>query len=181
LTALRDCHWAALSATIPAMDFADKILDSSQLGRWRDDLRRAGRTLVVTNGCFDVLHLGHATYLQQARAQGDALLVGVTSDAGVSALKGPGRPLNGELDRAGLLAALLPVDAVHVFRELDARAFLQTVHPDIYAKGGDYTLDTINQDERRLLEKLQVKIVILPALPGRSTSALLQKMNHYAF
>jgi bifunctional ADP-heptose synthase (sugar kinase/adenylyltransferase) len=73
------------------------------------------------------------------------------------------------------------VDAVHVFRELDARAFLQTVHPDIYAKGGDYTLDTINQDERRLLEKLQVKIVILPALPGRSTSALLQKMNHYAF
>jgi D-glycero-beta-D-manno-heptose 1-phosphate adenylyltransferase len=133
--------------------------------------------LVVTNGCFDVLHLGHVTYLQQARDQGDALLVGVTNDAGVRALKGPGRPLNGENDRAGVLAALEAVDAVRIFPELDARAFLQTVGPDIYVKGGDYTIDTINQDERRLLEKLGVQIVILPAVPGKSTSALVQKMQ----
>ncbi len=159
------------------MDFAEKILDAAALGPWRERLRQAGRKLVVTNGCFDVLHLGHVTYLQQARAQGDALLVGVTSDAGVRALKGPGRPLNGEQDRAGVLAALESVEAVHVFPELDARAFLQTVRPDVYVKGGDYTLDTINQDERRLLELLAVKIVILPAVPGRSTSALLEKMN----
>jgi rfaE bifunctional protein nucleotidyltransferase chain/domain len=131
----------------------------------------------VTNGCFDLLHLGHVAYLQQARAQGDALLVGVTSDASVRALKGPGRPLNSEQDRAGVLAALASVDAVHVFPELDARAFLQSVRPDVYVKGGDYTLDTINQDERRLLEQLGVKILILPAVPGKSTSALLQKMN----
>ena len=92
------------------------------------------------------------TYLQAARGQGDALLVGVTSDAGVRALKGPGRPVNNERDRAGVLAGLESVDAVIVFSEPDARAFLQAARPDIYAKGGDYTLDTINQDERRLLE-----------------------------
>jgi rfaE bifunctional protein nucleotidyltransferase chain/domain len=159
------------------MDFAEKILDASSLGPWRENLRRTGRKLVVTNGCFDVLHLGHVTYLQQARDQGDALLVGVTNDAGVRALKGPARPLNSESDRAGVLAALESVDAVYVFPELDARALLQSVEPDIYVKGGDYTLDTINQDERRLLEKLGVKIVILGAVPGKSTSALVQKMQ----
>jgi rfaE bifunctional protein nucleotidyltransferase chain/domain len=133
--------------------------------------------LVVTNGCFDVLHLGHVTYLQQARDQGDSLLVGVTSDAGVRTLKGPGRPLNSEHDRAGVLAALEAVDAVRIFPELDAQVFLQAVRPDIYVKGGDYTLDTINQDERRLLEKLGVQIVILAAVPGKSTSALVQKIQ----
>jgi len=159
------------------MDFTEKILTASTLGPWRENLRRTGRKLVVTNGCFDVLHLGHVTYLQQARDQGDALLVGVTNDAGVRALKGAGRPLNSEDDRAGVLAALEAVDAVRIFPELDARAFLQAVDPDIYVKGGDYTIDTINQDERRLLEKLGIKIVILPAVPGKSTSALVQRMQ----
>jgi rfaE bifunctional protein nucleotidyltransferase chain/domain len=159
------------------MDFTEKILTSPTLGPWREKLRRVGRKLVVTNGCFDVLHLGHVTYLQQARSQGDALLVGVTNDAGVRSLKGPGRPLNGENDRAGVLAALESVNGVYVFPELDARGFLQTVRPDVYVKGGDYTISTINQDERRLLEELGVRIVILPAVPGKSTSALVQKMQ----
>jgi rfaE bifunctional protein nucleotidyltransferase chain/domain len=159
------------------MDFAQKILTASTLGPWREGLRRGGRKLVVTNGCFDVLHLGHATYLQQARGQGDALLVGVTSDAGVRVLKGPGRPLNSEQDRAGLLAALESVDAVCIFAEMDARDFLERSRPDVYAKGGDYTIETINQDERRLLERIGVRIVILPEVPGKSTSALLQKMQ----
>ncbi len=159
------------------MDFAEKILNSSTLGPWRETLRRTGRKLVVTNGCFDVLHLGHVTYLQQARDQGDALLVGVTSDAGVHALKGPGRPLNTEYDRAAVLAALESVDAVFVFSELDARSFLEVAHPDIYAKGGDYTLETINQDERRLLERLGVRIALLGAVPGKSTSALIERAN----
>jgi len=158
------------------MDFTGKILTQSTLGPWRENLRRTGRKLVVTNGCFDVLHVGHVTYLRQARDQGGALLVGVTSDAGVRTLKGPGRPLNNEHDRAAVLAALESVDAVLIFSEPDARAFLEAARPDIYAKGGDYTLDTINQDERRLLEKLGVQIVFLPAVPGQSTSALLQKI-----
>ena len=159
------------------MDFAEKILNASTLGPWRDNLRRTGRKLVATNGCFDVLHLGHVTYLQQARDQGDALLVGVTSDAGVQSLKGSGRPLNGQYDRAAVLAALESVDAVCVFSELDARAFLEAARPDIYTKGGDYTLDTINQDERRLLEQLGVRIVLLGAVPGRSTTALIDRIN----
>lgn len=163
--------------TATMMDFAKKILTASNLAGWRDQLRRAGRKLVVTNGCFDVLHLGHVTYLQQARQQGDALLVGVTSDDGVRQLKGPGRPLNSEQDRAAVLAALESVNGVCVFHELDARAFLQTVRPDIYVKGGDYTLETINQDERRLLEELGIRIVILAGVPGKSTSALIQKMQ----
>lgn len=159
------------------MGLASKILSAPDLSRWRDGLRRAGKKLVVTNGCFDLLHLGHVTYLEQARQQGDALLVGVTNDAGVRSLKGAGRPLNSAEDRAAVLAALQSVDAVHVFPELDARAFLKSVGPDVYVKGGDYTLETINQDERRLLEATGVKIVLLPVVAGKSTSALLEKIH----
>jgi rfaE bifunctional protein nucleotidyltransferase chain/domain len=159
------------------VDFRRKILTAETLVAWREELRRDRCRLVATNGCFDLLHLGHASYLQQARGLGDALLVGITNDAGVRQLKGPGRPVNGEADRAGVVAALESVDGVFVFPELDAREFLTLARPDIYAKGGDYTLDTINQDERRLLEKLEVKIVILPAVPGKSTSATLNKLK----
>jgi rfaE bifunctional protein nucleotidyltransferase chain/domain len=159
------------------MGFMKKILPASDLAQWREELRRAGKNLVVTNGCFDLLHLGHVTYLEHARQQGDALLVGVTNDTGVRALKGTGRPLNTAEDRAAVLAALQSVDAVHVFPELDARAFLMSVKPDVYVKGGDYTLETINQDERRLLEKSGVKIVLLPVVAGKSTSALLEKIH----
>ena len=140
-------------------------------------MRKAGKKLVVTNGCFDLLHLGHVSYLENARQQGDALLVRVTSDSNVRLLKGSGQPLNSAEDRAAVLAALESVDAVHVFPELDARAFLRTVVPDVYVKGGDYTIDTINQDERRMLEAAGVKIVILPIVPGKSTSALLEKIH----
>lgn len=159
------------------MDFKTKILSASDLVPWREKLRKAGKKLVVTNGCFDLLHLGHVTYLQHARQQGDALLVGVTSDSNVSALKGPGRPVNTDSDRAAVLAGLQSVDGVFIFPERDARAFLQTVMPDIYVKGGDYTIDTINQDERRQLEAAGVKIVILPVVPGKSTSATLEKIH----
>ena len=160
---------------LSGVGFARKILSAGSLLWWREEVRRGNKKLVVTNGCFDLLHVGHVTYLEHARGQGDALLVGVTSDAGVRQLKGPGRPLNGQEDRAAVLAALESVDAVFVFAEWDARQFLQTVKPDVYVKGGDYTLETINQDERRLLENMGVKIVILPGVPGKSTSALLKK------
>lgn len=160
-----------------AMDFARKILTDANVASWRDALRNAGRKLVVTNGCFDILHLGHVTYLQHAKEQGDALLVGVTGDNNVQKLKGPNRPVNNEQDRAAVLAALESVDGVYVFPELDARNFLEKVHPDIYVKGGDYTIDTINQDERRLLEKMGVKIVLLPVVPGKSTTSILEKIS----
>lgn len=139
-------------------------------------MRAAGKRLVVTNGCFDILHAGHVTYLAAARALGDGLLVGLNSDASVRQLKGAGRPVNSEQDRATVIAALEAVDGVCVFEEVDALRFLAEVKPDIYAKGGDYTLDTINQPERRLIENAGGKVVILPGVPGRSTSNVLQKI-----
>jgi rfaE bifunctional protein nucleotidyltransferase chain/domain len=131
---------------------------------------------VVTNGCFDLLHVGHVTYLAGARALGDALLVGLNSDASVRELKGPARPLNPEADRALVLAALTMVDAVSLFPERSAAHFLERAQPDIYVKGGDYTLDTINPGERRIVESAGGSIVFLPLVPGRSTSALLAKI-----
>ena len=160
------------------MRCADKILSIEALANWRDGLHRKGQRLVVTNGCFDLLHAGHVTYLESARNQGDALLVGVNSDAAVRELKGPNRPVNSEGDRALVVAALQCVDAVFIFRERDAVKFLQTVQPEIYVKGGDYTIDTINQDERRLIESNGGKIVLLAHVPGKSTTDLLQKLGN---
>lgn len=159
------------------MKFADKVISWEQLSAWREALRAKGRKLVVTNGCFDLLHRGHVTYLESARAEGDALLVGVNADASVSELKGPQRPVNCESDRAAVLAALESVDGVCIFTDRTALRLLTTVQPDIYAKGGDYTIDTINQEERRLVEKLGGKVVVLPVVPGKSTTALLEKIS----
>lgn len=159
------------------MKSADKIISWEQLPAWRDALRAQGRALVVTNGCFDLLHRGHVAYLEAARELGDALLVGVNSDASVRELKGPDRPVNSETDRATVLAALQSVDGVCVFGDQTAMRFLSTVQPDIYAKGGDYTIDTINQEERHLIEKLGGKVAILPGVPGKSTTALLEKIS----
>lgn len=158
------------------MNLRAKILDAATLLPWRRERRAHGKTLVVTNGCFDVLHLGHVTYLEAARNLGDALLVGVTSDAGVRGLKGPGRPVNSEEVRAAVLAALESVNGVHIFPEQTALRFLAEVQPDIYVKGGDYTLETINQEERRFLEGIGARIVILPGVPGQSTTGLLKKL-----
>lgn len=158
------------------MKCADKIIPWEQLAAWREKLRAEGRRLVVTNGCFDLLHRGHVTYLECARALGDALLVGVNSDASVSELKGPDRPVNNQSDRAFVLAALENVDGVCIFTDKTAMRFLETVKPDIYAKGGDYTIETINQEERRLIEGQGGKVAILPGVAGKSTTSLLAKI-----
>ena len=139
-------------------------------------MRASGKRLVVTNGCFDLLHLGHVTYLETARHQGDALLVGLNGDASVHQLKGPGRPVTSEDDRAAVLAALESVDGVCIFAEPTATRFLAAAQPDVYVKGGDYTLETLNQEERRLIEGLGGKIVLFPMVPGKSTTALLKKI-----
>ena len=159
------------------MNSGDKIIAWEQLPAWRAALRAQAKTLVVTNGCFDLLHRGHVSYLEAARAQGDVLLVGLNNDASVRELKGPDRPVNCAADRAAVLAALQSVDAVCVFTDRGALRFLSTVQPEVYVKGGDYTLDTINQDERRLVERLGGKVVVLPGIPGKSTSALLEKLS----
>jgi len=132
---------------------------------------------VVTNGCFDILHLGHVTYLEAARQFGDALLVGINGDAAVRELKGPGRPVNSEGDRAAVLAALESVGAVCIFPEKTMTRFLAAARPDIYVKGGDYTPDTLNPDERRAVEAAGGRIKIIPFVPGKSTTALLEKIS----
>jgi rfaE bifunctional protein nucleotidyltransferase chain/domain len=159
------------------VSFREKIIPWEQLAAWRNAFRSAGKRLVVTNGCFDLLHLGHVTYLEDARALGDALLIGLNSDDAVRQLKSSKRPLNHEQDRAFVLAALESVTRVCIFREKTATRFLEAAQPDIYVKGGDYTLESLNQEERRAVEQAGGKIIILPIVPGKSTSALLKKIS----
>ncbi len=158
------------------MGFRDKLLLLDDVPAWREQHRKAGRRVVATNGCFDLLHVGHATYLEAARAEGDLLLVGVNSDASVRRLKGPTRPVNGEQDRAELIAALGCVDAVCLFDETSAQRFLAIARPDVWAKGADYTLETLNQDERRTVEQAGGRIAFLTLVPGRSTTRTLEKL-----
>jgi rfaE bifunctional protein nucleotidyltransferase chain/domain len=159
------------------VNFRDKIIAWDKLSEWRKLFRASGKKLVVTNGCFDILHLGHVTYLESARSFGDALLVGVNGDVATRQLKGAGRPVNSESDRAAILAALESVRGVCIFTDTTATKFLAAAQPDIYVKGGDYTLDTLNQDERRAVESSGGKIKIIPFVPGKSTTALLKKIS----
>ena len=159
------------------MNFRDKIIAWDKLPAWRRQFRTTGKNLVVTNGCFDILHLGHVSYLETARTFGDALLVGVNGDEAVRELKGKGRPVNSETDRAAVLAALESVTGICIFPEKTMTKFLAAAQPDIYVKGGDYTLDTLNQDERRAVEAVGGKIKIIPFVPGKSTTALLEKIS----
>ncbi|MCL5096622.1 MAG: adenylyltransferase/cytidyltransferase family protein [Candidatus Omnitrophica bacterium] len=159
------------------LDLESKIISINALAAWRASVRRAGLKLVATNGCFDLLHAGHVIYLEAARKLGDALLIGLNGDASVRALKGFGRPINSELDRARVLAALASVDAVCIFPEVTATRFLSLAEPECYVKGGDYRLETLNRDEREAVEKSGGQIVLLPLVAGRSTSALLAKMR----
>jgi rfaE bifunctional protein nucleotidyltransferase chain/domain len=140
-------------------------------------MRARGKRQVVTNGCFDLLHAGHVTYLEAARNQGDGLLIGVNGDEAVRQLKGPGRPLNSELDRALVLAALESVDGVCIFPERRATRFLSAAEPDIYVKGGDYTLETLDAEERELVKAANARIVIIPFVEGKSTTGLLEKIS----
>jgi rfaE bifunctional protein nucleotidyltransferase chain/domain len=154
-----------------------KIVSLNELtGRIRE-LRGDRTKIVATNGCFDLLHPGHVRYLKAARALADILVVGVNGDESVRALKGAGRPINNENDRAELVAALESVDLVTIFPELRATHFIERAAPDVYVKGGDYNFETLNADERAMLEKIGSKIQILPFEKGHSTSALLEKLR----
>lgn len=157
------------------MDTRTKIVDWASLPAWRETQAKAGHKVVVTNGCFDILHAGHISYLEMARGYGGCLLVGLNSDASVRALKGPSRPINAELDRARVLAALQCVDAVCIFQDVRAVNFLVHARPDVYIKGGDYTLETLNPEERAAVEKAGGRIMLVPLVPGKSTTLLLEK------
>ena len=163
------------------MTTASKILAADGLAAQRDALDAAGRRLVFTNGCFDLLHVGHVRYLQAARAEGDALAVGLNGDDSVRALKGPGRPLNSAEERAEVLAALACVDYVTIFDEPRATRLLAQVRPHVYVKGGDYTLETLNAEERAVIQDAGARIAFVPMVPGRSTTRLVEEMRRSQF
>ena len=143
----------------------------------RDELERQARRLVFTNGCFDLLHVGHVRYLREARALGDALVVALNSDESVRRLKGDGRPVNTEEDRAEILLALECVDRVVVFGEDRATGLIETIRPQIYAKGGDYTPESLNAEERAALDSVGAQIEILSLVDGKSTTGTLARMR----
>ena len=143
-------------------------------------MRRRGQRLVLTNGCFDLLHVGHVRYLHQARQLGDALAVGLNSDASARRLKGPGRPLTPQADRAEVLAALACVDYVTIFDEDTAAELVAEVRPSIYVKGGDYSPDPSDRNfppEGHVARSYGGSIAIVERIPGRSTTDLLCRMR----
>ena len=153
----------------------NRLVEANELAALGAEYAASGKKLVLTNGCFDLLHTGHVRYLEQARECGDALIVAVNSDASVRELKGPERPLNGELDRGEVLAALRCVDHVTIFTGKRVTEVIRSLRPAIYAKGGDYTLETLDSGERAALEQVGAKISLLQLVPGRSTTALLER------
>jgi rfaE bifunctional protein nucleotidyltransferase chain/domain len=156
---------------------SEKIVNPDRLAAIADSLRAQGRKLVLTNGCFDLLHVGHVRYLQAARAFGDVLAVAINGDDSVRVLKGAGRPLNTESGRAEIIAALECVDHVVLFPEVRVTRLIEKVRPAIYVKGGDYTPASLHPEELAALEKIGAEIRILPFEPGHSTSGLIERMK----
>ncbi len=152
-----------------------KLLNKEEAARLFADLRSAGKTIVATNGCFDILHVGHSRYLSKSRELGDLLVVGLNSDSGVRRLKGASRPLNNEQDRAELLLALNSVDFVVIFEEDDASEFLKLVKPHIYTKGGDYDLSTL--PEASTATALGTKIVLVELIEGKSSTNIIKQIK----
>ena len=152
-----------------------KILSRDELRVVRARLRDAGQTLVFTNGVFDLLHVGHVRYLEQARALGDALVVAINSDASVRALKGAGRPLISEDERAEILAGLRAVNYVIIFDEVSPRSLIADLLPDVLIKGGDYALDEIHGREE--VEAAGGRVVSLAFVEGVSTSEIIERMK----
>ncbi|HEX4202466.1 MAG TPA: D-glycero-beta-D-manno-heptose 1-phosphate adenylyltransferase [Chthoniobacterales bacterium] len=138
----------------------------------------AKQRVVFTNGCFDILHVGHIRYLTAAKQLGDILVVGLNSDDSVRQLKGPDRPINSEADRAEILAALAAVDHVVIFQDLRVGRLVTHLKPDLYVKGGDYSLDSLDRGEVDALRSVGAEIKIVPLVPGRSTTRLINAIQN---
>lgn len=155
----------------------EKLVDRDRLAFLAESLRQQNRRLVLTNGCFDLLHVGHVRYLQAARALGDVLAVAINSDDSVCLLKGKGRPLKPQCERAEIIAALQCVDYAVIFPELRVTSLIEEVRPAVYVKGGDYTVSSLHPEERAALEKIGADIRILPFEQGHSTSRLIERIK----
>ena len=153
-----------------------KIVALSKVGALAAKLKKQGKKIVTTNGVFDIIHLGHVSYLQSARKLGDVLIVGLNSDASVKRLKGPKRPLNSGKARASCIAALECVDYVVVFGEDDPRKLLGMIKPSIHVKGGDYRGKMGKIIEKETVERNGGKIVLKQMIKGHSTTSLIEKI-----
>ena len=151
------------------------LVERQDIAKFCEILRKGGQKVVFTNGCFDMLHAGHVTYLEAAKAQGDVLVLGLNTDASVRRLKGPERPINSELDRAKVVGALKSVDYVVLFGEQTAEVVIAEVKPDIYVKGGDYTLDTL--PEAKIVQSYGGKVAFIDMVEGRSTTNIINKIK----
>ncbi len=155
------------------MESNAKFVSLASMGRVRESLRADGKIVVLTNGCFDILHVGHIRYLRQARALGDCLIVGLNSDDSVRSIKGPLRPLVPEAERAEVVAALECVNYVVVFPEDTAERLVEVLQPDVYVKGGDYGLDGMTGKElpeASIVASYGGRVHLLPYVVGRSTT-----------
>ena len=151
------------------------LVERQDIAKFCEILRKGGQKVVFTNGCFDILHAGHVTYLEAAKAQGDVLVLGLNTDASVRRLKGPERPINSELDRAKVVGALKSVDYVVLFGEQTAEAVIAEVKPDVYVQGGDYTLDTL--PEAKIVQSYGGKVAFIDMVEGRSTTNIINKIK----
>src|SRR5579863_420019 len=152
-----------------------KIIERKELSQLGAKLRGQGKKIVLANGCFDILHVGHARYLAGARAEGDVLVVGVNADSGVKGLKGPGRPVLNETARATLVAALREVDFVVIFPEANVEELLAELRPNVHAKGTDYTAETV--PERATADRLGIRVAIVGDPKEHSTKELLETVR----
>lgn len=164
-----------IMTVMPFRNAAEKIIPRETLQSILERHRHRGERIVFTNGCFDLLHIGHARYLAAARALGDLLVVGVNSDASVRVLKGPDRPVVPETERAELLAHLAAVDYVCLFDETLPNALIAEVRPQVHVKGGDYEAEKL--PETPVVRQCGGQVVILPLVEGRSTSALIERIR----
>jgi rfaE bifunctional protein nucleotidyltransferase chain/domain len=158
------------------MTDSERILDLEAAARWREGQRAAGRRVVFTNGVFDLVHAGHVAYLAWARAQGDALMVGLNTDASVRALKGPERPLVTFADRAAVIAALRSVDAVVGFSERTPEVLLERVRPDVHVKSAQYRVDDL--PERVVVLQHGGEIRLAPHVTGKSTTDIVADIRN---
>ena len=154
---------------------ASKIVTRDVLRERLAEHRRHGQRIVFANGCFDTLHVGHVRYLEGARGEGDILVVGVNADSSVCALKGPGRPILNENARTQLVAALKSVDYVILFAEPNVEVLLETLRPDVHAKGTDYTADTV--PEGAVAARLGIRVAIVGDPKDHSTRELLESIR----
>jgi D-glycero-beta-D-manno-heptose 1-phosphate adenylyltransferase len=159
----------------PLRPSASKIASLDDVARRVADARRAGRTVALANGCFDVLHVGHVRYLEAAKCEADVLVVGVNGDESVRGLKGPERPVLPESDRAALVAALRAVDHVVIFHEKDVSRLIQTLRPDVHCKGTDYTSETV--PEREVVRAYGGRVAIVGDAKQHDTRALFAKVR----